>query len=60
MKISLLSIPKGIKKYYEVRKKVKGKIGVYVIAFTTREEAEEEAKKLGGWVVEVVNEEGEK
>ena len=56
MKISLLSIPKDIKKYYEVRKKVKGKIGVYVIAFTTKEEAEEEARKLGGWVVEVKNE----
>ncbi|MCD6477613.1 MAG: hypothetical protein J7K87_01290 [Candidatus Aenigmarchaeota archaeon] len=56
MKISLLSIPKDIKKYYEVRKKVKGKIGVYVIAFTTKEEAEEEARKLGGWVVEVVDE----
>jgi len=31
----------------------RGEIGVEVIAYTTREEAEEEAKRIGGWVEEI-------
>jgi len=55
MKISLLDIPKDIKRYYEVRAKTRrGEIGVEVIAYTTREEAEKEAKRIGGWVEEIV------
>jgi len=54
MKISLLDIPKDIKRYYEVRAKTRrGEVGVEVIAYTTREEAEEEAKRIGGWVEEI-------
>ena len=54
MKILIMNIPKNIEKYYEVlRKTRRGEVGVEVIAYTTREEAEEEAKRIGGWVEEI-------
>ena len=44
-----------IEKCYMVQRKTKkGEIEVEPIAYTTREEAEEEAKRVGGKVVEVV------
>ena len=56
MKILIMNIPKNIKRFYEVQRKTrKGEIEeVEPIAYTTREEAEEEAKRVGGKVVEVV------
>ena len=56
MKILIMNIPKNIKRFYEVKRKTrKGEIEeVEPIAYTTREEAEEEAKRVGGKVVEVV------
>jgi len=43
-----------IEKCYIVQRKTKkGEIEVEPIAYTTREEAEEEAKQVDGWVVEV-------
>ena len=49
-----MNIPKNIEKYYEVlRKTRRGEVGVEVIAYTTQEEAEEEAKRIGGWVEEI-------
>jgi len=54
MKILIMNIPKNIEKYYEVRRKTRrGEVGVEPIAYTTREEAEEEAKRIGGWVEEI-------
>ncbi|RKX92163.1 MAG: hypothetical protein DRP84_10440 [Spirochaetes bacterium] len=56
MKILIMNIPKNIKRFYEVKRKTrKGEIGsTEPIAYTTREEAEEEAKRIGGYVVEIV------
>jgi len=55
MKILIMDIPKNIKKYYEVlRKTGRDVVELDAIAYTTREEAEEEAKRIGGYVVEVV------
>jgi len=55
MKILIMNIPNNIERFYEVQRKTKrGEIGVEPIAYTTREEAEEEAKRIGGYVVEVI------
>ena len=56
MKILIMNIPKNIKRFYEVRRKTRrGEVeNTEPIAYTTREEAEEEAKRIGGYVVEIV------
>ena len=55
MKILIMNIPKNIKKYYEVLRETGREVAeVDAVAYTTREEAEEEAKRVGGKVVEVV------